>query len=125
MTIPNPGSALSRKCICLCPSSGPMIALILPCSFLVLRPYHVKNYYSFRCVIANPVGSLVLTAMVWLSSCQSDDISFIYPIEREITSVEVTPTQVQEFSDSLVFSISYRDGDGDIGRPEGIRYPYI
>lgn len=74
--------------------------------------------------LVNPlIGSLVLTAMVWLSSCQSDDITFVYPIEPEITSVEVTPTQVQEFSDSLVFSISYRDGDGDIGWPEGDSLP--
>ena len=35
----------------------------------------------------------------------------------------MSPLQVQEFSDSLRFAISYRDGDGDIGWPEGDSLP--
>lgn len=33
----------------------------------------------------------------------------------EIEFVSVTPQTVKEFTDSLVFTISYRDGDGDLG----------
>ena len=68
-------------------------------------------------------GSAQLLLLLFTSSCQSDDINFVYPIEPEILSVEVSPLQVQEFSDSLLFTISYRDGDGDIGWPEGDSLP--
>lgn len=33
----------------------------------------------------------------------------------EIEFVNVTPQNVHEYTDSLVFTISYRDGDGDLG----------
>ena len=68
-------------------------------------------------------GSLQLLIILFASSCQSDDINLVYPIEPEILSVEVSPLQVQEFSDSLLFTISYRDGDGDIGWSEGDSLP--
>ena len=68
-------------------------------------------------------GSVQLLITLFTSSCQSDDMNFVYPIEPEILSVEVSPVQVQEFSDSILFTISYRDGDGDIGWPEGDSLP--
>jgi hypothetical protein len=33
----------------------------------------------------------------------------------EITFVSLTPATVKEYKDSMVFTISYRDGDGDLG----------
>ncbi len=33
----------------------------------------------------------------------------------EIEFISVTPANVQEYADSLVFTIKYRDGDGDLG----------
>ncbi len=33
----------------------------------------------------------------------------------EIEFISVTPGNVQEYADSLVFTIKYRDGDGDLG----------
>ncbi len=49
---------------------------------------------------------------VSLYSCKkAEDIS---PIP-EIEFVSVTPQNIQEYADSLVFTISYRDGDGDLG----------
>lgn len=74
-------------------------------------------------LIGHIAASVLLLMVVFASSCQSDDMNFIYPIEPEILSVEVSPLQVQEFSDSLRFAISYRDGDGDIGWPEGDSLP--
>ena len=48
-----------------------------------------------------------------LSSCEKDP-GEISPIP-EIEFVSVTPQNVHEYTDSLVFTISYRDGDGDLG----------
>jgi len=47
------------------------------------------------------------------SSCKKDsgEISVI----PEIEFVSVTPSNMVEYQDSLVFTISYRDGDGDLG----------
>lgn len=33
----------------------------------------------------------------------------------EIEFISVTPSNVQEYADSIVFTIKYRDGDGDLG----------
>lgn len=46
-------------------------------------------------------------------SCKKD-VSVISNIP-EITFVSVHPEQVKEFKDSIRFTLSYRDGDGDLG----------
>ncbi|MCB9235431.1 MAG: hypothetical protein H6581_27495 [Bacteroidia bacterium] len=59
--------------------------------------------------------SILLPALllVLFSACKKDDpgISEI----PEITLLGVNPTTVIELQDSIVFSVSYRDGDGDLG----------
>jgi hypothetical protein len=61
-----------------------------------------------------------------LSSCKKDpietsstDTTFIDTIDispiPKITFIEITPSSVQEFQDSIVISLSYIDGDGDLG----------
>lgn len=46
-------------------------------------------------------------------SCKKDEpgISDV----PEITSVTASPTQIVEFEDSILFTIGYRDGNGDLG----------
>lgn len=59
------------------------------------------------------VPAFVLLAIT-ITSCKKDDpeISDV----PEIEFVSVTPGTVVEYQDSLVFTISYRDGDGDLGQ---------
>lgn len=56
---------------------------------------------------------LWLFALCILFACKEDEplISNI----PEISFVSVTPTTVKEYQDSIVFTISYEDGDGDLG----------
>lgn len=49
-----------------------------------------------------------------LSSCKKDDSSEMSSVP-EIEIVSVTPLQPKEYSDSIVFTIRYKDGDGDLG----------
>ena len=48
-----------------------------------------------------------------ISSCKKDktEISNV----PEIRLVEVTPAQIKEYKDKVVFNVYYKDGDGDIG----------
>lgn len=63
----------------------------------------------FHKVIFSAIIALVLFAN---SSCKkTEEIS---PIP-EIEFISVTPQTVHEYTDSLVFTIKYRDGDGDLG----------
>ncbi len=55
---------------------------------------------------------LVFLVSVALVACKKADE--IGPIP-EIEFVSVTPGNVQEYADSLVVTIKYRDGDGDLG----------
>lgn len=55
---------------------------------------------------------LFLGVITLVASCsKKEEISNI----PEIEFVSVTPATVTQFKDSLVFRISYRDGDGDLG----------
>jgi len=57
---------------------------------------------------------LLLSIVFFSSSCKKDDITEISSVP-EIEMVSVAPTQPQEYSDSIVFTIHYKDGDGDLG----------
>lgn len=56
--------------------------------------------------------SLLFFLSFAIVSCKKEDE--IGPIP-EIEFISVTPQNVQEYTDSLVFTIKYRDGDGDLG----------
>lgn len=58
-------------------------------------------------------GIVLIGALGLLSACdKTDSISEI----PEISFESVVPSVVTEYQDSLYFSISYRDGDGDLGQ---------
>lgn len=48
-----------------------------------------------------------------IASCKKDDEGI--SATPEIEFISVTPANVVEYQDSLVFTVSYRDGDGDLG----------
>ncbi len=54
-----------------------------------------------------------LCLILFIASCKKDDEGISNTPEIEFVSV--TPSNVVEYQDSLVFRISYRDGDGDLG----------
>lgn len=58
-------------------------------------------------------GLIILYFLTIIVSCKKEptEISDV----PEITFVSVTPNAVKEFQDSLIFTISYKDGDGDLG----------
>jgi hypothetical protein len=55
---------------------------------------------------------IVLLSLSVLSSCKKDEGISEVP---EISFVSVVPNVVTAYQDSLVITISYRDGDGDLG----------
>lgn len=57
---------------------------------------------------------VIASGIVLIASCKKDDTDPTDPVPV-ITFESVTPATVQEYTDSLVFTISYADGDGDLG----------
>jgi hypothetical protein len=62
----------------------------------------------------NYIKGIFCFALVSLALVSCKEEEEISPIP-EIEFVSVTPQSVHEYTDSLVFTISYRDGDGDLG----------
>lgn len=61
------------------------------------------------------IVGLVLPGLFLFVSCdKKDDDPFANKVP-EISLVSVQPDQVIEFSDSLVFTVHYRDNNGDLG----------
>lgn len=58
------------------------------------------------------IPAFMALTIALISSCNtSEEISEV----PEISFENVTPSVVTEYQDSLVFTLSYRDGDGDLG----------
>jgi hypothetical protein len=57
---------------------------------------------------------LILSVSFTFSSCQKDPPAI--STTPSITFVSVTPMSVTEFKDNITFTISYQDGDGDLGQ---------
>ena len=63
-------------------------------------------------------SNIILLALILIvASCKKDDADILLSDEPTIELVKVLPEsqQVQQFSDELIFTISYSDGDGDLG----------
>ena len=56
---------------------------------------------------------ITIVFLALMASCKKDQT--VISAVPEITFLTVAPTTVIEFQDSLVFTISYNDGDGDLG----------
>jgi hypothetical protein len=69
-----------------------------------------------------------LFILVSLNSCKKKDDEPAFPFGNtpHVTSVSLPSTQVRAWQDSLVFTIGYNDGDGDLGEnKEGIENLFI
>lgn len=63
---------------------------------------------------------LVLFAALFLvmASCEKEAAELPFDIIPQIGLLEVNTLEVVEFQDTLQISISYQDGDGDLGNPD-------
>ena len=59
------------------------------------------------------IKSLVFVVLLGAFGCKDDVVPMA--IEPSIKLISVAPSTVRAFADSLVFNISYTDGDGDLG----------
>jgi hypothetical protein len=61
--------------------------------------------------------ALVLLSLITTISCRKKTETTIptVPIQPVLTFESVNKTNVKAFNDSLVFTVSYTDGDGDLG----------
>lgn len=57
---------------------------------------------------------LIGSVAVMLSSCKKEDSTALSAVP-EIEVISVTPLQPKEYTDSIVITIHYKDGDGDLG----------
>ena len=60
---------------------------------------------------------LILSVIVFFYSCKQEEIVVVSTLPL-IKLVSVSKTSVVQFKDSLVITIEYNDGDGDIGETD-------
>jgi len=68
--------------------------------------------------VLNYITIVVLTGLL-LQSCK-EDVPVINDPISDIPAIEIisiSPDVVTEYQDSIVFTISYQDGNGDLGQP--------
>ena len=56
----------------------------------------------------------IAAALLLFGSCKKDKVDLLDPVPT-ILSVAISPSNVLEYQDSIVFAVTYRDGDGDLG----------
>jgi hypothetical protein len=56
----------------------------------------------------------LLAVVVFMTACKKDKVDLLDPTPV-ILEVTVSPNSVVEYQDSIVFAVTYRDGDGDLG----------
>lgn len=80
-----------------------------------MRLQHVKNkLFLFAWV----------SAITLIFSCKKDKVEISNV--PEIKLVEVSPTQIREYKDKIVFNVYYKDGDGDIGEnADGVKNLFV
>ncbi len=58
---------------------------------------------------------LIITLVLFLFSTCKKEVELPFSITPNISIVNVSPTTIVQFKDSIAISISYTDGDGDLG----------
>ena len=69
-------------------------------------------------------GLLALLVLLTVS-CTEDVESTLYPTTPAINLVDLSSTDLAEFSDTLFVRFRYEDGDGDLGGLEGSSRLYV
>jgi len=68
---------------------------------------------------------VLAVCLVFAASCTKDVESLLYPKEPAINLVELSNTDLAEFSDTLFVRFRYEDGDGDLGGLGGPSKLYV
>ena len=55
----------------------------------------------------------ISTIIFFIEGCKKDEITF--PVEPKIEIVGTTPSSPKQYTDPLIITIQYEDGDGDLG----------
>ena len=58
---------------------------------------------------------LLFSFLAYLLSCSNDNV---FPVEPEISYVDISPKEVRQFRDSIIIKFSFTDGDGDLGNDD-------
>ena len=67
------------------------------------------------CLFAGRSSLLALAGLlIVLSGCQDETVDH-YPPQPEIELVGVSSDTIRQYEDGLIITISYKDGDGDLG----------
>lgn len=78
-------------------------------------PCHCEaRLLSGRSNLRRAAHSCVVVTILLFAACKKDG-NPVYDIIPEINLVSVEPTTIQQFQDSVVVTIEYKDGDGDLG----------
>lgn len=58
------------------------------------------------------ISLILITGLIAISGCKKNNVFSDIP---EIRLIEVNPSSVTQFLDSLTIEVEYKDGDGDLG----------
>ena len=65
-----------------------------------------------------------LALLFSVAGCKKDDIEF--PIEPSIEIVSISPLSAHQYSDPVIITIKYNDGDGDLGEnKDGVKNCFV
>lgn len=73
-------------------------------------------YFTFLENMNKLFGLSSILLLVLLSACSKEPV---FPIEPHIEFVDIQPREVREMRDSIVITLRFTDGDGDLGSDEG------
>ena len=59
------------------------------------------------------VHAMILLSILFMTSCKKEDSGFSEV--PEISFVSITPASQKEFENPFIITVSYKDGDGDLG----------
>lgn len=65
------------------------------------------------------ISALILTSLLF-NSCKKDDA--ILSNVPQLTFLSTDPESIQEFDGPITFTVSYQDGDGDLGENQADKY---
>jgi hypothetical protein len=66
----------------------------------------------------------LLSLLFLIAGCKKDDVTL--PIEPTITFVSISPAVVNQYSNPVIITIHYEDGDGDLGEnKDGVKNCFV
>jgi hypothetical protein len=74
-------------------------------------------------MFSNKSAALLILVLLF-ASCKKDEVNF--PAEPSITFGGISPAQAAEYSDHVIITLNYEDGDGDLGEnTDGVKNCFV